>query len=208
MQIPDLNIFMAAQRPDMSASAPLPEGYFFRTLRPDELEFWMTMPIDDPAGRPAFLEYMRAYFRRVYAPREELFFERCTVMCLADGRVLGTCMLWPAYNGAIDTVHWFKVLPEAEGRGLGRALLGAILRGAAGPVYLHTQPSSFRAIKLYSDFGFRIVRSGAVGSRKNEYAEALPYLRESMGGYFERIGFIDADTALLDAAASSPEPEF
>lgn len=208
MQFPDLNIFMAAQRPDMSASAPLPAGYFFRALRPDELEFWMTMPIDDPAGRPAFLEYMRAYFRRVYAPREELFFERCTVVCSADDRVLGTCMLWPAYNGAIDTVHWFKVLPEAEGRGLGRALLGEILRGAEGSVYLHTQPSSFRAIKLYGDFGFRIVRSGAVGSRKNEYAEALPYLRESMGGHFERVGFTDADAALLDAAASSPEPEF
>ncbi len=48
------------------------------------------------------------------------------------------------------------------------------------PVLLHTQAESYRAIKLYPDFGFKIVTNKNIGSRRNDYKEALPLLENRM----------------------------
>ena len=50
-----------------------------------------------------------------------------------------------------------------EGKGLGRALLTEILKNAGLPIYLHTQPTPARAIKLYSDFGFKLTTDPIIG---------------------------------------------
>ena len=46
------------------------------------------------------------------------------------------------------------------------------------PVYLHTQPSSFKAIGLYSNIGFKIVTNKTIGYRENNYKECLPILKQ------------------------------
>ena len=48
------------------------------------------------------------------------------------------------------------------------------------PIYLHTQPSSFRAIKLYSDFGFSLLSDDKFGIRKNDLEECMPILENFM----------------------------
>ncbi len=56
------------------------------------------------------------------------------------------------------------------------------------PVYLHTQPSSFRAIKLYSDFGFSLLSGDNFDIRKNDLDECLPILEEFMPKkYFHKL---------------------
>jgi ribosomal protein S18 acetylase RimI-like enzyme len=81
-------------------------------------------------------------------------------------------------------VSWLKTLKECESKGLGRVILTHILKNVNEkdyPIYLHTQPGSFRAIKLYSDFGFKLIRSPEIiDSRKNELKESLPILKEFM----------------------------
>lgn len=86
-EIPDLNIFMQAHSLDPSAFSPLPEGYRLRTLRRGELDEWKTIHFDREDLKREYYGYMSEYFERVYAPREELFFERCTVVCGADDRI-------------------------------------------------------------------------------------------------------------------------
>ena len=79
------------------------------------------------------------------------------------------------------TIHWYKVKKEHEGKGIGRALLSEVMKKAAEyPIYLHTQPGSFRAIKLYSDFGFVLLLDPVIGSRGNEIDVGLPYLKRHM----------------------------
>jgi len=66
------------------------------------------------------------------------------------------------------------------GKGIGRALLTILLKNLDKgdyPIYLHTQPGSFRAVKLYSDFGFCLVTNSYVGKRKNELNESIPILK-------------------------------
>ena len=52
------------------------------------------------------------------------------------------------------------MLNEYEGKGIGRALLSYVMQSLPQneyPVFLHTHPASFRAIKLYSDMGFKLL---------------------------------------------------
>ena len=47
-------------------------------------------------------------------------------------------------------------------------------------VYLHTQPESYRAIKLYNDFGFNITKEDSYGYAVNEYEDAMGILKDVM----------------------------
>lgn len=208
--MPDGNLFMVLSKLNRGALSAPPEGVELRPCRRGELELWKDMHFDSPEAARANRPYMDEFFERVYAPRAELFFERCTMACV-DGAPVGTCFVWKAY-GRVNTVHWFKVLPAFEGRGIGRALLSCVL-GALGPddmpVCLHTQPGSYRAIKLYSDFGFRFITDPAVGARANDLERALEALRRAMPARaFEALGFERAPQALLDAARGERFPEF
>lgn len=210
-KIPDGNLFMACRQLEGAAFSALPEGYSLRPPRREELPLWMDIHFDSPEEARANRPYMERYYAQVYAPQGDLFFRQCRFLCAPDGEVAGTCFVWKAY-GRVSTVHWFKVKREHEGRGLGRALLSAVLAPLGEedlPVCLHTQPGSFRAIKLYSDFGFRLLTDPAIGSRRNDLEESLPFLQEVMPPEaFRRLQFAEAPPVLLQAAASSPASEF
>ena len=95
------------------------------------------------------------------------------------------------------------------GKGLGRALLGEILKDAEYPVYLHTQPTSARAVKLYSDFGFKLITDPIIGQRKNDLTESLPYLQKVLPqSVYAGLQYTKTNDALLEAAASSNVSEF
>ena len=49
---------------------------------------------------------------------------------------------------------------------------------SGAPVYIHTQPWSWKAILLYSSLGFRLQKSESFGGYTNQYAEAMHTLRE------------------------------
>lgn len=208
-QIPDLNLFMMCRDVNASAFSELPEGFFFDLCRRDELELWKAMHFDEPDE--AAMEYMTGYFERVYKTDETEFFRRCLFVRNAAGEPVATCFLWRAW-GRITTLHWLKVKKGYEGRGIGRALLTRVLgvgRKDSLPVFLHTQPSSFRAIKLYTDFGFSLLTDGHVGARENNLGECLPILKEFMPEQaFAALRFASAPELLLEAAGASETNEF
>ena len=96
----------------------------------------------------------RAFFRRFLAPSEigELLAARD-----AAGRVLGyACLYWHfSSTRAVDTVlmNDLFVVPEARGRGIGRALIeasAAVARGRGAPwVEWSTAPDNHTAQRLY-----------------------------------------------------------
>lgn len=181
-EIPDKNIFMMCERLNPNALAEMPAGYAVRNCRPDELDVWKRMPFDDSATAKEFEGYMTDFFDATYGGKEELFYAKTLFVCDRDDKPVATCFVWKAY-GEFNTIQWFKVLKEYEGRGIGRALLSILMRDLKAedyPIYLHTQPSSFRAIKLYSDFGFALLKGERFGSRKNDLDECLPILEKFM----------------------------
>jgi ribosomal protein S18 acetylase RimI-like enzyme len=135
-----------------------------------------------------------------YRGNMETFFRNTLFVCTQEGKPVATCSYWKAY-GKINTIHWLKTRKAYEGKGMGRAVLSAIMRrfdNTDYPIYLHTQPGSFRAIKLYSDFGFQLRRGGQLGTRRNELEKCLPILKEFMSPKdFESLKIIDTPDYLI-----------
>ncbi|MDD4797557.1 MAG: GNAT family N-acetyltransferase [Eubacteriales bacterium] len=210
-ELPDKNLFMMCRQLNTAALTALPAGYTLRNCRQDELSLWAAFPFDTPQQAHAGAAYMEDYFARVYGAKRALFFDRCRFVCDARDMPVATCFIWPAY-GRIRTLHWLKVRRDHEGRGVGRALLSAVLGELTPgdyPVYLHTQPESYRAIKLYSDLGFALLTDPIIGRRRNHLEECLPLLQQLMPpDAYARLRFDSAPAALLAAAASSAGDEF
>jgi len=104
---------------------------------------------------------------------------------------------------------FFHVLPEYEGCGIGRGIFSEILKNAEFPMYVHTHPIANRAIKLYSDFGFKLITDPVVGFRENNLQESLPYLKRKLPEKdFKNLQTIKANAELLKAALLSELSEF
>ncbi|NJM48223.1 MAG: GNAT family N-acetyltransferase [Alkalinema sp. RU_4_3] len=194
-EIPDKNIFMICKALNHNALTELPASYSIRSCRPDELALWKAMPFDDDNLAKEYEEFMSDYFATTYGGKEELFFAKTLFVCDRQDQPIATCLIWKAYD-KFNTIQWFKVLKEYEGQGIGRALLSIVmkeLKMCDYPVYLHTQPSSFRAIKLYADFGFSLLSGDTFGIRKNDLDECLPILEQFMPReYFQKLRIIPA----------------
>ncbi|MDR0928746.1 MAG: GNAT family N-acetyltransferase, partial [Oscillospiraceae bacterium] len=210
---PDLNIFMMCDKVNPAAYQSMPAGYHIRHIREDELEFWKHMHIDtdDSTTQKEFGAYMSEYFERVYAPKGDLFYKSCLMAVNDDDEPVATCFAWKAY-GRYTTIHWYKTIKAYEGKGIGRALLSAVMQSIASddyPVYLHTQSGSFRAIHLYTDFGFRILKDAKIGNRNNEIEEALPILKELMPeALYNQLLFDYARQEFLDVVSKHETNEF
>ncbi len=199
-EIPDYNIFMMCERINTHALTDLHADYTFRNCRPDELERWKAFPFDSDTIPAEYEDFMNRIINDTYRGNMDTFFRNTLFVCNPDGRPVATCSYWKAY-GKINTIHWLKTLKDHEGKGIGRALLSEIMRRFDRkdyPIYLHTQPGSFRAIKLYSDFGFQLLRGGRLGTRMNELEQPLPILKEFMPGKdFERLRIVDTPVSLI-----------
>lgn len=181
-ELPDKNVFMMCPSLNRFALTELPKGYHIRTCRRDELDLWKAMPFDDAETAEEYHAYMTEFFETTYGGQEDLFFEKTLFVCDEKDKPVATCFLWKAYQ-LFNTVHWLKVVKGQEGRGLGRALLSILMKNLEPeeyPIYLHTQPESYRAIKLYSDFGFYLLSDKMIGSRPNDLEECLPILEKYM----------------------------
>lgn len=209
--IPDLNIFMMCDRLNENALSDLPNGYHIRNCRPDELELWMEFPFDNEEDKINYKDFMKNYYNNVYKKQEDEFYKRCLFICDENDKPITTCFIWKAY-GRINTMHWFKTLKEYENKGLGRPLLSYIMKPLNDndyPIYLHTQPGSFRAIGLYSDFGFKIVTNKTIGYKNNDYEECLPILKEFMRkDKFDKLEFVLAPKEFDESAKTSKIDEF
>jgi ribosomal protein S18 acetylase RimI-like enzyme len=209
--IPDKNIFMICRQLNRQAMRALPAGYHLRNCREDELDIWKAMPFDDPADAEQYRGYMSDFFAQVYADQAKLFYERCLFVCDRQDRPIGTVFIWKAYD-EFNTIHWLKVLKEYEGQGLGRALLSVVMDELAAddyPVYLHTQPGSYRAIKLYADFGFELLTDPIVGNRTNDIDECWPILEKYMpAADFKNLKRSQAPADFLQKLAGTTVNEF
>lgn len=171
---------MMCEQLNKAALALLPVGYKVRNCRPDELDVWKAFPFDTPEEAGAYQGFMTQFFEETYGGQEDLFFEKTLFVCDTFDKPLATCASWLAY-GKFQTIHWFKTLKAYEGQGLRRALLSIIMtrfESTDYPIFLHTQTGSFRAIKLYADFGFKLLQGTSFGSRNHYLDPYLPVLKK------------------------------
>ena len=197
------DLFMQCDTPNRDAFCPLPSGFSVRLCRREELIIWKTI-----WAQGEYMDFVNHYYDKVYAPHEDEFFRRCIFAVDENDKPVATSGIWRSY-GEINTVLGFFVLPEYEGRGIGRGLFSEVMKNAECPVYVHTHPTATKAIKLYSDFGFKFITDPVVGYRENNLQESLPYLEKMLS---ERghtgLKTVKANPALLKSALLSKFAEF
>jgi len=197
------NLFMQCDEPNPEAFRPLPDGFTSRLCKREELIIWMTM-----WAQGKYMDFVSYYFDQVYKPQQDEFFLRCYFAIDENDRPVATSGIWRSYR-KINTVMGFLVLPEYEGRGIGRGLFSEVLKNVGFPVYVHTHPIASRAIKLYSDFGFKFIVDPVVGYRENNYYESVAYLKEVLPEKdFEGLRVTKANRELLEAALLNELAEF
>lgn len=96
-----------------------------------------------------------------------------------DHRIVGSCIAWQDMQGAnsVSSLHWLVVDDQYQGIGLGKALATAVMNiyaeHEALPVYVHTQPWSWKAVLLYLSLGFRLQKTDTFSHYENEYEKAM-----------------------------------
>ncbi|MBI2924610.1 MAG: GNAT family N-acetyltransferase [Verrucomicrobia bacterium] len=135
---------------------PLPAGFTLRRYRPGDVETWVR--IEQAADR--HLTGHREIHKREFAAHETLLGARQLFLCEPGGEGIGTATAWFGdHDGEpCGRVHWMAIVPEWQGKGLGKPLLTALcnrLRELGHTrAYLITETVRVPAIKLYLKFGF------------------------------------------------------
>lgn len=156
--LPNIPIVMARHDLEGIREVPVHEGYRIRTFRPGDEKTWAR--VETAAGE--FRDEARAleHYTEEFGPHVDEMRERCLFLETADDEVVGTTTAWrnPDFQGgAWGRIHWVAVVPEHQGRGLGRLLVTRgmlLMRRWHARAYLTTQTSSWVAVHLYLTLGF------------------------------------------------------
>lgn len=158
---------------------PISENDFYiRKYKKGDEKYWAE--IEYKIGDFSSVREAKEYFIQNYNSDE--LAEKCFFAETSDGKVVGTCIAWYDNKNdyVVSSLHWLAVIPEYQDKGIGRALVISVMNyyreNNLLPVYLHTQPWSYKAIKLYYSLGFIIQHEDTFGNYKNEYKEAKEIL--------------------------------
>jgi ribosomal protein S18 acetylase RimI-like enzyme len=195
------DVFMICEKINENAYTNLSPEYSFKKLKTSELETWKGLPYYEYEYSEKERNNMTDWYKKLYEKNEKEFFKKCMVVCNRNDEIIGTCFLWKSYNNRINSVHWLKVIPPYENKGIGRALLSVLFRDINKndlPIFLHTQVGSYRAIKLYSDFGFKILSDKIIHRKNNDIKVCKDLLRQYMlEKYFKKLKYKKAPKYFL-----------
>ena len=178
--IPYHDMVMACDGWEPQRGFATPEGYTIRPYRDGDEVHWAA--IETSVGEFSSVEKAMERWNNEYLPQIEMVRRRCLFAIGPDGQYLGTCTAWEVFEPEVKfMIHWVAVKPEAQGLGLGGALVSRAMElfAQAGtfPVALHTQTWSHKAIRLYHKLGFYPLRTCPEKWGKPRYAEAMAVLK-------------------------------
>ena len=178
----------------------LPAGYAIRTCQPGDEAAWAALHVatgDFPSTQDA-----AAYFLDHCASRPE----RVLFAIAPGGEAVGTVTVRTdeRTGEGVRSIQWLAVAEDRQRQGIGRALTQSALqlmrrKDNAAPVYLRTQPRSWKAVLLFVQLGFKLQKRDSFAGHPNEYAQAMTALRSLLD---------DAQYALLEQFSSREMLDF
>ncbi|MBE5795895.1 MAG: bifunctional phosphoribosyl-AMP cyclohydrolase/phosphoribosyl-ATP diphosphatase HisIE [Clostridiales bacterium] len=178
--IPFYHIIMRCDRV-LPMEIKLAQGYRIRTYQPGDEDAWAAL--ECAIGEFPTVEEAKAWFVPRYLTDPQMARERVFFAVSPEGEVVGTAIAWehdPRGMG-VRALHWVAVREDHQRKGLGRALCQTCLRlfrreDNSLPVWLHTQPWSWKAILLYISLGFKLQPKDTFYTYENQYAPAMETL--------------------------------
>jgi len=137
----------------------LPAGFFYRMFQEGDDAIWAE--IETSAGEFASDDLAIQHFRKEFGKFHQELYNRCVFVDTEDGESIGTATAWfgdllPGKTAG--RLHWIAIKEKYQGRGIGKPLVSRaiqLLSAFHERAYLTTQTTSYKAVKLYLDFGFR-----------------------------------------------------
>ena len=158
----------------------LPEGYSFKMYEVGDEKRWAKLETE--IGDFSSVEEAEIYFRTNYCNQIDELKRRCVFVVDSYGDVVGSCIAWHDLKGkdAVASLHWLVVSPEHQGKHTGLALCQKVMdifkEHGETPIYIHTQPWSYKAILLYIKLGFKIQKTDTFSHYENQYEQAIKTL--------------------------------
>ena len=149
----------------------LPEGYRFVFYQPGDRDEWIK--IEHSARELQDFEHGVRTWEKYYGGVEDTLHNRRIFIENAQGEKVATATAYYDANGGLPPqrgqVHWVAVRRDHQGRGLAKPLIMQVLkvmkqRGHTEAM-LHTQTTTWVAVRLYLNFGFRPVPEHAEKNR-------------------------------------------
>jgi len=137
----------------------LPHGYYFRNFMDGDQEIWAH--IETTAGEFSSIDKALKRFTDEFTGFESELRSRCFFLCDSNDRTIGTSMGWYGedLNGEIiGRLHWIAIHPDYQGKKLGKPLVAMAIKRmqqSHTKAYLTSQTTSWKAINMYLDFGFK-----------------------------------------------------
>ena len=150
------NVVMEA-RPLRRQVCVLPPLYSLRAFASRDLGAWTAIQ----AAADRYNVITTSLFEAAFGVDPSAHRDRIFIACDEDGAAVGTVAAWfgEGENRAAGRVHWVAVLPEHQGRGLGRALVchsvNRLIELGHTDAYLTTSAARLAALHLYDACGFR-----------------------------------------------------
>ena len=179
--IPYYNMILRCDRV-LPMEISLPDGYAIRGYQPGDEDAWaelawMCGDFDVP-------EAARQYFTEKYLQDASLAAERVFFLTAPDGSIAGSVICWEDDRRGMPvmSLHWLFVREDEQGKGLGEALCRHALRifrriDNSRPVYIHTQPWSWKAVLLYVKLGFKLQPEDTFAAYENQCEQAMQTLQ-------------------------------
>lgn len=129
------------------------------------------------------LDEAEDYFVKTYL-QNQAFFSNILFLVGPDKSVVGSCIAWQdkRQDTYVSSLYWLVVDEKYHGMGLGRALCCAVMdiyqAQESLPVYIHTQPWSWKAIFLYLSLGFKLQKSDSFSHYENQYEAVMATLKK------------------------------
>jgi len=149
----------------------LPQGYRFVFYQPGDRDAWIA--IEQSAKELTDHDHGVRTWQRYYGHVEHDLHERMIFIENAQGEKVATATAYYDANGDLPPqrgmVHWVAVRRDHQGKGLARPLISQVLKvmklRGHREAMLHTQTTSWVAVRLYLHFGFRPTPENAEESR-------------------------------------------
>ena len=190
--IPFYNLILRCDRFDQPC-AVIPDGY--RIIRYHEGLEASWARLETEIGDFRSEDEAVSYFRQTYLAYPDLIAEKALFLTDQTDKVTGSCIAWKdkRFDRSVSSLHWLIVDEAHQGKGLGRVLCSEAMRlFDSFPVYIHTQPWSWKAILLYTSLGFKLQRKDSFNGYGNQYEAGIAVLARILTD--EQINFIIQNT--------------
>lgn len=179
--IPFYNIILRCDS-YLTATPVLRNNYEFRMYQKGDARKWAQLEYE--IGDFNSVNEAEQYFLSTYCSENALdITERCVFAVNEKDEIVGSCIAWKDLKGDlfVASLHWLIVSPQYQGMGIGKALCQKIMQifntKDEFPVYIHTQPWSYKAIILYIRQGFKIQKTDSFSQYENQFNFAMNTLK-------------------------------